>query len=207
MRPLARGYIHQAAFYLALCACSILIYYSNGTQALFASVIYSLSLVGMYGVSAFYHVNTWSRKSYLILRRIDHSAIYVLIAGTATPICLLSLKGQAGSHLLFTFWLIAFIGMFMAVIWTHGPKWVRSFLYVAMGWIGIFYYPEIKAALDLTNLQLLVTGGILYTLGAMVYGFKWPDPFPKVFGYHEIFHVFVVIASGFHFLVNFNLAT
>lgn len=184
-----------------------MIVYSNGPRAYVASVIYCVSLVGMYGISALYHIPVWSRKNYLILRRIDHATIFILIAGSATPICLLSLNAEPGLRLLAIFWLVAITGMFIATIWTHAPKWIRSFLYVAMGWIGILYFPEIKSSLDTTNLWLLVTGGIIYTLGALVYAFKWPDPIPSVFGYHEVFHVFVVIASACHFCLNYNLVT
>ncbi|MBI2785244.1 MAG: hemolysin III family protein [Legionella longbeachae] len=207
MKPLARGYIHLAAFFITLCACTILIIYSNGAWAIFASVVYSVSLVGQYGVSALYHTRMWNRQKYLLLRRIDHATIFVLIAGTATPICLLKLNNAFGLQLLSIFWLVAIIGMFMTTIWPHVPKWTRSLLYVAMGWIGIFYFPEIKSSLDTTNIQLLVIGGVTYTIGAMIYAFKWPDPFPSVFGYHEVFHVLVVVASGFHFCLNYNIAT
>jgi len=207
MKPLTRGYIHQAAFFIAICACTILVIRSHGSYALLASLIYSASLIGMYGVSALYHVPTWSHKYYLIMRRIDHAAIFVLIAGSATPICLLKLHGAAGWQLLSIFWVVACTGMFMATIWTHGPKWIRALMYVAMGWIGVIYFPEIKSALDATNFHLLVTGGIVYTVGALVYAFKRPNPFPRVFGYHEIFHVFVVFASAFHFCLNYNLIT
>ncbi len=207
MKPLARGYIHLAAFFITLCACTILIIYSNGTYAIFASVIYSVSLIGQYGVSALYHTRMWDRQKYLLLRRIDHAAIFVLIAGTATPICLLKLKNASGLQLLSIFWLVALIGMLITTLWPHVPKWARALLYIAIGWIGILYFPQIKSSLDTTNIQLLVIGGVTYTLGAMIYAFKWPDPFPSVFGYHEVFHVLVVLGSGFHFCLNYNIAT
>ncbi|STX52110.1 hemolysin, inner membrane subunit [Legionella busanensis] len=207
MKPLARGHLHQATFFIALCACTILIFYSNGARAICANIIYSFSLIGLYGISALYHTRMWSRQKYLLLRRIDHAAIFLLIAGTATPICLLKLTNTSGLHLLSIIWLVAVIGIFITTRWSHVPKWTRSLLYVVMGWIGIFYYPEIKASLDTTNIQLLIIGGIVYTLGAIIYAFKWPDPFPSVFGYHEVFHVLVVVGSGLHFFLNYNLAT
>lgn len=207
MKPLARGYIHLVAFFIILCPCILLITYSNGPRAIFASLIYSGSLIMQYGVSAFYHTYTWSRKKYLLLRRIDHAAIFVLIAGSATPICLLTLNSAIGFRLLSIFWVIAFIGMLMTTMWTHVPKWARALLYLFMGSIGVFYFSEIKSSLNIINIQLLVLGGATYTLGALIYAFKWPDPFPTVFGYHEIFHVLVVLGSGFHFALNYNLAT
>ncbi len=207
MKPLARGYIHLVAFIIIFCPCTLLIIYSNGPQALFASLIYSGSLIIQYGVSAFYHTYTWSRKKYLLLRRIDHAAIFVLIAGSATPICLLKLKSTIGLQLLSIIWLVAIIGIFMTTMWTHVPKWARSLLYVFMGWIGVFYFSEIKSSLNIINIELLILGGVTYTLGALIYAFRWPNPFPTVFGYHEIFHVLVVFGSGFHFALNYNIAT
>lgn len=207
MKPLARGYIHLIAFFFTLCACTVLIIYSKGNYALFASVIYSVSLIGQYGVSALYHTRMWSRQKYLLLRRIDHGAIFAFIAGSATPICLLRLKNGSGLQLLFILWLVALIGVFVTTIWPHVPKWARSLLYVAMGWIGVLYFPEIKSSLDTTSIQLLILGGATYTLGAMIYAFKWPDPFPSVFGYHEVFHVLVVLGSTFHFCLNYNIST
>lgn len=207
MRPLIRGYIHQTALIIAIFACTILIIRSNGPHALLASLIYSVSLVGMYCASTLYHVPTWSRKYYLIMRRIDHAAIFVLIAGSATPMCLLALYGTVGWQLLSMFWVAAFIGIIMATMWTNGPKWIRALFYVVVGWIGVIYFPEIKSALDKTNFHLLVAGGIVYTVGALIYAFKRPNPFPHIFGYHEIFHVFVVFASAFHFWMNYNLGT
>lgn len=207
MRPLARGYIHLVAFFIILCPCTLLLVYSNGPRALFASLIYTGSLIMQYGVSGLYHTHTWSRKKYLLLRRIDHAAIFVLIAGTATPICLIKLKSTIGLQLLLIFWLVAIIGMFMTTMWTHVPKWTRALLYLFMGWIGVFYFPEIKSSLNIINIQLLILGGVTYTLGALIYAFKWPDPFPTVIGYHEIFHILVVLGSGFHFALNYNIAT
>lgn len=204
---MARGYIHLVTFFIILFPCTLLLIYSNGTQALFASLIYTASLIMQYGVSAFYHTKTWSRKNYLILRRIDHAAIFVLIAGSATPICLLSLRDTIGLQLLGIIWLVALIGICTTSIWPHVPKWTRSLLYLLVGWIGVFYFSDIKSSLDVTNIELLILGGLTYTIGALIYAFKWPNPFPSHFGYHEIFHVFVVLASAFHFALNYNLAT
>lgn len=206
MKPLTRGYVHLAAFVIAIFACLFLIIHSSGTHSLAANLVYSISLVGMYGISALYHSPLWSRRIYLLLRRIDHAAIYFFIAGTATPICLLGIKGQAGLHLLIILWICVFVGIFMAIFWSHGPKWMRAFLYLTIGWIGIFYLPEMKSGLGVENMRLLLIGGILFTVGALVYGFKHPDPFPKIFGYHEIFHILVVIASGFYFFMIYNLS-
>ncbi|MDR3478859.1 MAG: hemolysin III family protein [Gammaproteobacteria bacterium] len=200
-----RGYIHQAAFLIALVACTILICHSHGTKALGANIIYSLTLVGLYATSAMYHSPMWGHRAYSIMRRIDHSAIFALIAGSATPICVLGLKGKIGEELLTILWSFAIIGMLITLFWSHGPKWMRAVLYLTAGWLATPYLSEIKFALGSLNIELLIIGGVVYTIGALIYAFKWPDPFPRVFGYHEIFHAFVVIASGFHFAVIYRL--
>jgi hemolysin III len=207
MKPLMRGYVHEAAFYVAFGACMVLIMRSQGTQAVIASIIYSFCLIGLYGVSALYHRPMWNSQQYFLMRRIDHAAIFALIAGSATPICLLGLNNKAGFQLLFITWLFAIIGMIIAVFWIHGPKWVRAISYVAVGWIFIPYVSQIKSSLGTSNMRLLIIGGVIYTVGAVVYAFRRPNPFPRVFGYHEIFHILVVIASGFHFWVIYILAT
>jgi len=207
MKPLIRGYILQAAFFIALGACALLIVKSHGAHALTANIIYSLTLTGMYGVSALYHCPIWSRRNYLLMRSIDHAAIFALIAGTATPICLLGLNNEPGRRLLFLLWGVAAIGMLLAIFWTQGPKWVRAFLYVAIGWLAVPYLPEIQSSLGPANTHLLLVGGVIYTVGALIYAIKHPDPFPLVFGYHEIFHILVVIASAFYFRVIYGLTT
>ncbi|HSW93215.1 MAG TPA: hemolysin III family protein [Gammaproteobacteria bacterium] len=201
-----RGYIHQAAFVVALGACSLLVSQSHDTRELVSNVVYSLSLVGLYGVSALYHTPMWSRQTYVMIRRIDHAAIFALMAGSATPICLLGIKGEAGQELIIIIWIIAFLGMMTSVFWSHSPKWVRAVLYITAGWLAVPYLPEIKSSLGMTNLELLLAGGLTYTVGAIIYACKRPDPIPHIFGYHEIFHVLVVVASAFHFGMIYNLS-
>jgi hemolysin III len=205
MKPLMRGYLHQAAFFSVLIACTLLISHSHGTRAEVANIIYSITLVGLYAISALYHSPLWGHHAYAIMRRIDHSAIFALIAGSATPICVLGLKGKVGQELLTLIWAFAIVGMVITLFWTHAPKWIRAILYLITGWLAAPYFPDIAAALGQTNIQLLIIGGIIYTVGALIYAFKWPNPFPRVFGYHEIFHAFVIIASGFHFAVIYRL--
>lgn len=204
MKPKSRGYIHFGAFFIAL-AASILLLSKSDAHELLPNIIYCATLCGMYGVSACYHCPTWSRQNYLLIRKIDHVAIFTFIAGTATPICLIGLKEPEGLHLLLWFWGFAFLGMGIAVFWSHGPKWIRALLYVTVGWLAFPYLSEVKNALGIADMELLLMGGIIYTVGALVYAFKFPNPFPKVFGYHEIFHVMIVVASIFHFGVIYSL--
>jgi len=207
MKPQFRGYIPQVAFFIALCGCVFLIVQSKNLNILILNAIYSLTLVGMYGVCALYHRPIWSRRKYLIIKRLDHAAIFALIAGTATPICLLVFKNGTGLRLLFLIWGIAIFGMVLTLFWAQSPKWVRASLYIILGWLIVPYFSEIKFQLGTPEFQLLLAGGIFYTLGALVYAFKRPNPFPQSFGYHEIFHVFVVIASTLHFIVIYKLTT
>ena len=207
MKPFTRGYLHKIIFFVIFFPCSMLIIYSNGSRALVASLIFSLSLIMQYGVSALYHTNSWNKKTYLLLRRLDHAAIFVLIAGSATPICLLKLNYKLGVQLLLILWIIAFVGILITTVWTHAPRLVRGLFYIMMGWVGILFLPELKISLNSLDINLLIIGGVSYSIGAFIYMFQWPNPFPRVFGYHEIFHILVVVGTGFHFAMNYNIST
>jgi hemolysin III len=207
MKTVLRGYIHLVAFFIALIVCGILIIKSHGDRALIANIVYSLSLTGLYCASGLYHCFAWTPRKYAVMRSIDHSAIFALIAGTATPICLLGLQDELGFQLLETIWIIASIGMLISIFWSKEPKWVRALFYVALGWLALPFWSEISASLGLEYMRLLFIGGICYTVGALAYAMKRPNPVPGIFGYHEIFHVFVVVASSFHFYVIFRLTT
>lgn len=206
-KPLLRGHFHQAAFFIALGAGSVLIATAHENVARMVSLVYTLSLAGMFACSSLYHRINWSTQARIWWRRLDHSAIFLLIAGTGTPICLLGIKGDSGNHLLWIFWSLAIAGIFKELFWVAAPKWVSAIFYVIMGWVGVFYFSEMRTALGPANMALMVVGGIVYTIGAVIYALKRPDPFPKVFGYHEIFHLLVVVASLLHFIVVYQLVT
>ena len=159
-----------------------------------------MSLVALFSVSALYHRPTWSPRARLWMRRLDHSAIFLLIAGTFTPLCLL--LGDARAHtLLALVWGGAGLGVLRALLWPRAPRWVATALYLGLGWAAIPLVPAMYRALGPLSLALLAGGGILYSVGAVVYATRRPDPFPRVFGYHEIFHALVVAAAGLHFAV------
>lgn len=164
-------------------------------------LIYTLSLLGMFGVSATYHRPNWNDKWRVTMKRLDHAMIFVLIAGTGTPICVLALPESAGRPLLITMWLATALGVFKSVIWVNSPKWVSAVLYLGVGWIAASYLHELREALGLTEVWLLLTGGIVYSIGAAIYAFHWPNPSPRYFGYHELFHLFVIVGAILHFLV------
>ncbi len=178
----------------------MLISESHGLIPVLATVVYSLSLVGLFGCSALYHRPTWSSKYRDWMKRIDHAAIFVLIAGTGTPVSLLAVGGETGNKLLGLFWITALVGILQSLFWVKAPKWVSATIYVAVGWVGLPFMDDLRRGLGPTGIMLLVTGGVIYSLGAVIYAMKRPNWFPKFFGYHELFHVLVIIAAGFHFL-------
>jgi hemolysin III len=204
-KPLLRGHSHQAAFFSALGACSVLLLNAHGSRTVVATIIYSLSLIGLFGISALYHRPTWPPKQRMWMKRMDHAAIYILIAGTATPICLLALSPIAGIKLLQLIWGAALFGIIQSLFWVTAPKWVSSILYVTVGSLVVPFLPELKAALSMNDVWLILTGGVVYVIGAIIYALRKPNPNPNFFGYHEIFHLLVIAGAGFHFLVIYKL--
>lgn len=179
----------------------MLVFNAHGTRTTIAALIYSLSLIALFGISSLYHRITWKPGPRMLMRRLDHAAIYILIAGTSTPICLLALAPVAGTRLLQIVWFAAIFGIIHSLFWVNAPKWLSSVLYVTMGALIVPYLPEIKAALSMMDVIYILIGGVLYTAGAIIYALKKPNPNPAIFGYHEIFHLLVIAGAGFHFLV------
>lgn len=200
-KPILRGHFHQAAFFFYLGACAMLMAQSQHFSEFVATLIYSLSLCGLFGISALYHRPRWSSQARMWMRRLDHSAIFLLIAGTGTPLCMLAIPNDGGMQLLKIIWIAAAIGVIQSLFWVSAPKWLAALLYIIMGWLAFPYMPELKKALGASGVNLILTGGIVYTLGAVVYALKKPNPSPKYFGYHEIFHILTIVAAGFHFVV------
>ena len=205
VRPFLRGRFHEAAFFYSLGASTLLVASAQDMKARIALSIYAICLAGLFGVSSLYHRITWKEKGYALLRRLDHAMIFIFIAGTVTPICILGLPTKTAQVLMGLFWGTATLGVIKELFWLKGPKWVSSFLYVGMGWLAGPYINEFVAALGLGSTVLIIVGGVIYTMGAVIYAVKWPDPYPKVFGYHEIFHLLVIVASVFHFIVIYRL--
>ena len=161
---------------------------------------FGLSMVEMYTVSAIYHIGRWQGRARTVLRSLDHANIFVLIAGTYTPICVNVLTGWWRITMLVVVWGMAAIGAAGSVFTLRFPRWLSTGLYIAMGWVSLFSAPALARLLPRPALGLLLGGGVLYTVGAVTYATRKPNPFPRVFGYHEIFHLFV-IAGGASFLV------
>jgi hemolysin III len=204
-KPLLRGYFHQEAFFVAVGACCLLIAKSSHAVSYISSIVYSIGLMMLLGISALYHRHHWPPKQRAIMKRFDHSAIFILIAGTFTPLCLLALPVTHGEKLLMVVWAAALLGIIQSIFWVQAPKWVSALLYIIMGWLALPYLGELKLALGEVNLLLILLGGIVYTVGAFFYAFKRPNFIPLVFGYHELFHLFVVVAAALHFIVIYRL--
>lgn len=198
-KPLLRGVSHQVTFFVALMAGGMLVLATHGLRAMAAIAVYALSLATMFGISALYHRKNWQPAARQVMRRLDHSAIFLLIAGTYTPVCMLLLERGVGTLLLGLVWGGALLGIGQSVFWVNAPKAVSASIYVTFGCLVIPFLPQTTAALGGVRLALIAGGGALYALGAVVYALKRPNPWPSVFGYHEIFHALVIAASVAHF--------
>jgi hemolysin III len=200
VKPLLRGVSHQIAAFVALAACAALVKAAPSTRALVAALTYGVSHALLFGASALYHRPTWAAATRRWLRRVDHSAIFLLIAGTYTPFCLL-LGGRREVILLSVVWGGALLGILRCILWIDAPKPLVALIYLALGWVILPVLPELRAVVGTNGLGLLLAGGLAYSAGAIVYATQRPDPAPRVFGYHEVFHALVIAAAGCHFAV------
>ncbi|MBV8999739.1 MAG: hemolysin III family protein [Solirubrobacterales bacterium] len=197
VRPRLRGVFHQWA-----CACAVplglvLVIVAGTARARIALSVYALSLVGLFGASALYHRINWrSVTARVWMRRIDHSMIFVLIAGSYTPFAMLVLHDPLAIAILVAVWAGALLGVAFNLVWSEAPTWLRAALYVCLGWVAVAALPQLGGAIGIGGMMLLGLGGVLYTLGAIVYAVKRPDPVPSVFGYHEVFHTLVIAAAA-----------
>ncbi|MBA2522462.1 MAG: hemolysin III family protein [Solirubrobacterales bacterium] len=200
VKPKLRGVIHEYAFPVSVLAGALLIVAAANGRERLAFTIYAVSLSALLGTSAVYHRVNWKRPSTRRwMRRLDHAMIFLLIAGTLTPFALLVLEGPLATAVLIAVWAGAAAGIVVEMIWTDSPKWVSVGVYVAVGWIGAIAFPGIISQAGIAAGLLIALGGLLYTVGAIVYARQRPDPRPTIFGYHEIFHVLVVAAAAAHF--------
>jgi hemolysin III len=202
VKPRLRGVFHQWAFFVSLAAGAVLVAVAPAGRATLATAIYAITVVALFGVSAVYHRVNWaSENARRWMRRLDHSMIFCLIAGTYTPFALLVLDGTLGTAILIGVWGGALAGIVLNLLWIDSPKWVTAAVYVTLGWVAVVTLPDIASELGFAALALIGAGGVLYTAGAVIYATKRPDPAPAVFGYHEIFHVLVIAAAALQFAV------
>lgn len=193
-KPRLRGWLHAGALPVALVAGFVLVALGPTVQARLAAAVYSITSALLFGVSATYHRGTLSPRVAEILRRFDHANIYLIIAGTYTPFALLALDGFARVLVLTVVWIGALAGVLFKVFWTGAPRWLSTALYIALGWVAAFVLPQLMAGAGAGALILIVIGGVLYTIGGIVYGLRRPDPSPRWFGFHEVFHALTVAA-------------
>jgi len=195
-RPRLRGVLHQVGFAIALAVAPLLILGSEGGRPRLAAAIFAASVVACFGASALYHRVTWTPRVRLWMRRVDHAGVYLLIAGTYTPVCLLVLRGAWRPTVLAVVWAGALAGIVLKFAWVAAPKWLSATIGLALGWLAVVALPQLAGRLSAPALALLVTGGLAYTAGAVVYARRRPDPVPAVFGYHELFHALTIVGIG-----------
>jgi hemolysin III len=174
----------------------------NATPLAFIAIImFGLSLIFLYTASTVYHLIKSSDKVIRILRKLDHSMIYILIAGTYTPICLISLQGTLRWVMFIGIWTLALVGITLKMLWFNAPRWLSTLFYVLLGWIAVFIISPLSRVMSLGGLVCLFLGGVFYTVGAVIYATKWPKISSKIFGFHEIFHLFVLAGSFCHYFM------
>ncbi|HEY2161103.1 MAG TPA: hemolysin III family protein [Solirubrobacteraceae bacterium] len=201
-KPRLRGVLHQWACLSSVPLGLALVIAAGGVRARIAVSVYAVSLVALFGVSALYHRVDW--RSLAVrrwMRRLDHSMIFVLIAGTYTPFAMLALHGPLALAMLIVVWAGALAGVVFKLVWIDAPKWLFAAAYVALGWVAIAAFPQLAAAIGAGGVVLLAVGGVLYTVGAVVYALGRPDPVPSVFGFHELFHALVIVAAALQYAV------
>lgn len=197
IRPTWRGWIHAATFPVALIGGIVLILLAQGAPAKWAAVVFMATSLLLFGNSALYHRFDWSPRVKIVLKRIDHANILLLIAGTYTPLATLALAPQQGILLLSLVWSGALLGILFRVFWIHAPRWLYVALYLLLGWAAVMYMADLLRA-SVPMVVLVCVGGVLYTVGAVIYAMKKPNPWPGHFGFHEIFHVCTVLAFLCH---------
>jgi hemolysin III len=202
VKPKLRGVSHEWAFFVSLIFGAALIFFAKTPKATLAVAIYAVSLSALLGTSALYHRVNWTRPNVRQwMRRLDHSMIFFLIAGTYTPFALLVMHGPLATAILVAVWVGAIAGAIVEMVWIGHPKWVSAITYLAIGWVAAIAFPQLWDSLGPGGALLLAGGGLLYTAGAVIYAIQRPNPVPAVFGYHEVFHAFVIAAAVVQFSV------
>ena len=199
-RPRLRGWLHLFAFFGAIGAGAVLVPLASmlGYRAGLSVGVYSLTICGLFGISALYHRRRWSPRGWKIMKRLDHSMIFLFIAGTYTPFSLLAVDQPRGYWVLAGVWAGALAGVVLKLSWPTAPRWVGVPLYLGLGWVAVFVLTDILHIAGVTSMVLLAVGGLLYTLGGVAYGIRKPNPWPGTFGYHEVFHAMTIVAATCH---------
>lgn len=199
-KPLLRGWLHLGAAPIALVAGMVLVVFAPTLEGRISAAIFTLSAVLLFGTSAVYHRGNWSPKAKAVLRRMDHANIFIIIAGTYTPLTLLLLEGTQKWVVLCLVWGGAILGVIFRVLWVGAPRWLYVPMYVALGWVAVGYIKPFYEAGGLAVVILVAVGGLCYTVGAVIYGTKWPRGSERYFGFHEIFHALTIAGFVCHFI-------
>lgn len=205
LKPKWRGWIHAVTFPLTIVAGIVLVMLADGAPAKWASAVFVLTSMLLFGNSALYHRFDWNPTMKVVLKRIDHANIFLLIAGTYTPLAILALPPDKGWLLLGVVWGGALLGIGFRVFWITAPRWLYVPLYLLLGWAAVMYLGDLLAV-NATMMALVIVGGVLYTIGAVIYALKKPNPWPGVFGFHEIFHACTVLAFVCHWTATLLIA-
>ncbi|HEX4868515.1 MAG TPA: hemolysin III family protein [Acidimicrobiales bacterium] len=199
-KPLLRGWLHLVCFFLALPAAAMVVGIADSPRGRVGALVYAVGLVALFGVSGSYHRGRWSDAKRRLMQRLDHGTIFVMIAGSYTPLCLLALRGWVAWGLLAVVWAGAAAGFVLSFLGGRASGVARGALYIVLGWASVLAAPQLVDTLSVAELGLIAAGGLLFTIGAIFLATRWPDPFPRVFGYHEVWHVLVVAAVVCHFV-------
>ncbi|MBW9206868.1 hemolysin III family protein [Mumia sp. zg.B53] len=200
IKPRLRGWLHAATWPLALVAFVVLLVLAPGARPKTGVAVYMASALLLFGVSAVYHLGRWGPRAEVLLKRLDHANIFLLIAGSYTPFALILLEPREAALLLTLVWTGAIGGVLFRVLWVHAPRWLYTPIYVLLGWAALFWLEDFAAASSTAVLVLIIVGGALYSLGALVYGLRYPDPYPRWFGFHEVFHSLTIAAFVVHYI-------
>lgn len=200
VKPLLRGWFHLGMAPVALAAGVVLIVLAPSGGPRVAAAVFTATAVLLFGTSATYHRGSWGPRTRAVLKRLDHANIFLIIAGTYTPFAVCLLPAQQARSLLLLVWSGALAGVVFRVLWVHAPRWLYVPLYVVLGWVAVFYFGPLVHSGGWAVMTLMMVGGLLYTLGAVVYGTKWPNPSPRWFGFHEVFHALTVAAFAVHYI-------
>ncbi len=203
LKPRLRGFLHTYAAATSIVSGVVLVFVTaalRGGSAAATTAIYSATVTLLFGTSALYHRRTWSPRAHRLMKRLDHSMIFVFIAGTYTPIAALILPRSAAIAVLVTVWTGALVGVALQTAWPHSPRWLSVPCYIALGWVAVFVLPDLLHNAGVAPLVLILLGGAIYTVGGVVYGLKRPNPIPGVFGFHEVFHACTLVAAVCHYV-------
>lgn len=199
-KPKSRGWLHAVMFPVAVVVGIVLVARAEMGEARIAAAIFATTAALLFATSALFHRGAWTPRVEGLLRRMDHSNIYLIIAGTYTPFAVLSLPPGKGRSLLLIVWIGALAGVMFRVFWIGAPRWLYTSLYVVIGWVAVFFLPDLITGAGVTVVVLIAVGGVLYSVGAVIYGLKRPNPFPRWFGFHEVFHSLTIAAFTVHYV-------